>query len=319
MALFAPAEPVNAADFEQHGVLTTDANEAFSNLSEDSNTAERSDAAETAARVVGWLNEFGALDAFSAPSEYQHESARTDRHRWGSNIARQWLVMETCAEARDQVASTLEVGVSDAELLSQPSGAFAEAAICAFASRFGNVKIEATPMEAQLIIDRVAPGNTGTAHCVELAHHDLTLRATGYVDRETEFELTEPDAEVNLGPFALAAETVSQVEPAKRSSLTPSNALLATGGVVGVSGLVLTVAGQRHQRLSDNPGDARKVAHPEREQRIVDHYRIAGATCPVAAAASVTREILMRPTRVPSTRASILAGPNLAALSVQVR
>lgn len=314
-----------AQDFGRYSELIESAGEAFAGLTDRSTDDEREAAADAAENAVEWLTEFEASSDFSGLPSDQQESVLTDRHRWEYNIARQWLEMGRCSDAQDRLSTLLSDGIRDPELVPRVSAAFAEAATCANASTFGVITIGSTPHDAHVVIDGVAFGTAEIPHRLELGSHSLTLSAEGYVGVSTEFELSEPDQELALGPFVLAAEPIIVVtpeplpEPVPQQSLLPSNVLLGTSGVLGATGLSLIVAGQRHQRLSNNPAEGQELADPDREARIVRNFRAVGVSSLIVAAAAATTGFVIRPSRERTISASAAIGPHFAGLTIQLQ
>ncbi|MFT6399845.1 MAG: hypothetical protein ACJAYU_004615 [Bradymonadia bacterium] len=316
---------VLAQDFDRYAALTEAAGQAFAVLADDSAEEERSDAIDSSEQVVDWLRAFENSSSFADLPSDQQESVLTDRHRWEYDIARQSLELGQCVDARDRIGALLEDGVRDPELLPRVSATFAEATTCAMASRYGTVTIEATPADTQVVIDGIAFGTSALSHRVEIGSHELTLNAVGYLSLTSRFELSEPDEELLLGPYRLAPEPVisplpdSVVEPLPERPMLPSNILLGSSVALGVSGLGLLVAGQRHQRLASNPDDGQELVDPAREQRVVRNFRMGGVTCLVAAAASATTGILIRSSRDRAVTASLIASTHFAGLALQVQ
>jgi hypothetical protein len=308
------ASSARATDFDELARLVREADEAHGALADappERLLELRELALERDYALAAWLDAFLPSDEVGSLTADQRNRLYRNRYRVEFNATRLLIDLDRCDEARTRARSLLDSTVDDPELRPRLAGVYEEAIVCASRPRLATLRVDARPVDAELVLDGEPLGRASTTHRVPLGSHTLLVRADGYASQELAFEAAT-EGPVELGPVRLV-----RLEGAPARSTGP-NALewsLWGIGAAGVgTGLVLWLSGQKRQgQIDDLEGNQDVVmVDPEWEQQRADDLRLWGFIAGgVGLAAAVTGTILYLTRRGSTDQRAVSVAPGL--------
>jgi hypothetical protein len=133
--------------------------------------------------LIEWLDAFLSTNAFRALSAADQGALRTTRNRIEYYRATALIRLGRCDQARDRLRSLFDSANVDDQLRPRLVEAYDEATVCALRVRTATLELDATPPEAELLVDGVLLGRATGTHELEPGSHELLLRAEGYEEQ----------------------------------------------------------------------------------------------------------------------------------------
>lgn len=208
-------------DWSEYDVLwqaVVEGHQTVAEADEDDAPALIDAAIERDTNFLMWIEAVVETDDFGALPEDRQLSLVNAQNRAQFLRARLLLAKGECASAREDIEAIGWRPNVDEELRQALDEQLAEIVRCVPPVRIATLRIECTPMDAEVWIDGEMAGLAEGAHDVEVGEHHVTLRAAGFRDYEFTFDAGMEGEPIQHGPVAMELFEPEVTEPVEATS-----------------------------------------------------------------------------------------------------